>query len=166
MCPNRCNSTPTGGSSNSQPEAGGSDGGLLAGGVGAQGRHPGKRSSGGVERGAVVGHGQGLEGLDVTELEVARREMTRQVAGPVEPPPGPLPLFLSRGIAMLGRDAGAFGVPLLEPSPAGHARTAAQLFGEQFPRDAASEYKEDAGQHLPVGQPRSTPARPSRLGWQ
>jgi hypothetical protein len=38
----------------------------------------------------------------------------------------------------------AFGLPLLEPSPAGHARAAAQFFRQQFPGDAAAEYKEEA----------------------
>jgi hypothetical protein len=58
------------------------------------------------------------------------------------------------------------GVPLAEPAPAGHARTAAQFSGEQFPREAASEHKEDAAQDLPVGQPGSTAAGSRRFGRQ
>ena len=38
-----------------------------------------------------------------------------------------------------------------QPSPARHARTAAQFFWQQFPGDAAPEHKGDAGQDLPGG---------------
>ncbi len=37
-----------------------------------------------------------------------------------------------------------------EPSPAGHARTTAQFFGEQFPGDPAAHHKENTGQDLSV----------------
>ena len=36
-------------------------------------------------------------------------------------------------------------VPLSEPAPAGHARTAAHLLGELLPGGARPEYEQDAG---------------------
>ena len=57
----------------------------------------------------------------------------------------------------------ALGLPLLQPSPAGHARAVAQCLGQQFPRDAATQDKEDARQNLPSGQAGPAAMRPRRI---
>jgi hypothetical protein len=41
-------------------------------------------------------------------------------------------------------------VPLLEPTPAGHARSASHLLGQHLPGDTALEDKQDAGESCPV----------------
>jgi hypothetical protein len=63
-------------------------------------------------------------------------------------------------------DAGL--VPVAQVSPAGHSRTAAELRGQVFPRDAGSHHEEDAGEDRALigRRPAATPeaaASPARV---
>jgi len=65
---------------------------------------------------------------------------------------GTAPVDLAEPTEQLVVDAlpQARGLPVPEPSSAGHARTTAQFFGEQFPGDPAAQHKENTGQDLSV----------------
>ena len=87
-------------------------------------------------------------------------------AAAVQAGPAPIEFIkLAQPVKQLVMDAlpDALGLPLLEPSPAGHARAVTQGLRQQFPGDAAAQHKENTRQDFSSGQARPTTARPQRI---
>lgn len=94
-----------------------------------------------------------------------QRPRVGAVGGGQAPVDGPSPFqVLQKHPVQQGEDSGL--VPLLEPSPAGHARAAAELGRDVLPADAESKPEEDAGQDLSVGQALAPALGPWRVGRQ